>query len=154
MKNLERLHDYDNQRRLLPHRVEAEKQKNRKLLDAWRNNIANGFRTEHWRKAEEIAPQILAKEGFTDMQHTRFSFPFDYWGRLEGKPVAIEVTSTYKRQKKSFLKKFLDFSGWQYFVLFISPDMKRYSIKDSTYLNIVRAIRSQKDIQNLKEVGT
>lgn len=151
-KNIEHLRAYDRVRNKMPHRKLEDKQKHMELQFTWSNGH-NG--KEVWKKAELLAPQILIKEGFSGVERTNFYFPFDYWGKLDNGPIAIEVTCTYKRQKKSIVKRFLDFSNWRYFVLFITPDLNKYVLKEVPKdRSITRAIKSQKDIINMKEVNS
>jgi hypothetical protein len=150
-RNSERLRRYDRERNKSPHRRQKDKERHMELQTMW-NNHFNG--KESWKKAEQLAVRILQNEGFSRIERTNFYFPFDYWAKLAELPVAVEVTCSYKRAKKGITKRFLSFSGWRYFVLFIRPDLEKYVLKEIPQnQTVIRAISSQKDMLNLKEVN-
>lgn len=151
-QNLEYLRKYDRERNKLPHRRKKDREKHKRRQRAWNNGQTASDR-EIWEQAEKLSMQLLRKEGFTDIEQTNFYFPFDYWGKLNGQFSAIQVTCCYKRHKNDITKRFLNFSKWQYFFLFITPDLKKYILKECpSNQKSMRAIASKKDIPKLKEI--
>ncbi|MHC1566169.1 MAG: hypothetical protein ACXQTD_00100 [Candidatus Syntropharchaeia archaeon] len=149
-RNIDRLRAYDRERNKLPHRREKDKKRHAVLNRIWHNGVEVDRKV--WKKAEKIALEILKQEGFAEVERTNFYFPFDYWGKFDGDFAAIEVTCTYKRQKKDIVKRFLAFTGWRYFVLFITPDLSRYVLKECKKEQCsVRALTSRTEKSLIEE---